>query len=180
MFVCEVCQKEFENKSDLVQHQKIKNHLFDCPDCKRSFTSKRALEQHQKIKHLPSVCEICGKEFKKQKSLEQHMANKHYTQQCAKCKKKFLTKENLDKHYHSKHLIICKYCGEEFDEDKIKKHLRKMHNVCPCGEKFETRAELYAHIDHVHSKVPVYTVNSEHHEFDLEEILAKEKYYKVR
>ncbi len=86
---CNICQKLFKKKSDLISHnnrykQECKNYKFKCLKCDYLTNKKSYYEKHiltNKHIELNNICVICLKAFDKPSMLERHKNRK------VKCKK---------------------------------------------------------------------------------------------
>jgi stress-induced morphogen len=73
-FECEVCHKEFKQKSDLSQHQ-LTHQKENCQVCNREIRSDRMenhLKTHENEKERKFQCEICSLKFTTAISLRKH------------------------------------------------------------------------------------------------------------
>lgn len=103
-FTCNVCQKVFGRKGNLVKHQIVHMGIkpYKCDKCDKEFTLKGNLEKHELI-HMDRKaheCQICLRKFTLKGNLQQHILA-HTTWkffQCYLCNKEFTLKGNLDKH----------------------------------------------------------------------------------
>ncbi|CAL1301370.1 unnamed protein product [Larinioides sclopetarius] len=129
---CDVCHKQFKNKSLLVNHY-------------RKHTGEK-----------PFVCGTCGKEFNKKGNLTQHLRT-HTGEKpfaCGTCGREFSRKEHLERHFRThtgEKPFACETCGREFrQETDLERHLR-IHTgekpfVCDtCGKEFSRKGSLTQH-----------------------------------
>ena len=72
MFKCLTCWKNFENKFELVAHEKKRCKNKVCRDCKSVFHQVRDLERHQRSKKK-IVCTCCQKTFCNNEHHQQHL-----------------------------------------------------------------------------------------------------------
>ena len=103
-FVCDMCDKEFKQKSSLKSHQRIhtgdKHHV--CGTCHKGFAQKATLEQHQRVHtgDKPCQCKTCHKRFAYMTNLNSHhlvhTSEKPYM--CDICGKAFTQKSSLGRH----------------------------------------------------------------------------------
>jgi len=82
---CEVCDKTFPTKADLVKHNKASHEssgteLVKCDICDQSFKASY-MRRHKYYKHtsnsLPKHCGECGKEFKSREIMLKHVRKIH-------------------------------------------------------------------------------------------------------
>jgi uncharacterized Zn-finger protein len=118
-FECPTCGKKFQNKSNLVTHQKgvhLKKDSHQCPSCPSKFSWKSALTKHMR-KHTDTIQKF----------------------NCIECEAKFSSSNHLRKHYVSVHMTLnlqCKICKFEiktyrkFQTNYIK-HVTEAHNDLP-------------------------------------------------
>ncbi|XP_052128944.1 zinc finger protein 501-like, partial [Frankliniella occidentalis] len=133
---CPICQKEFKQKSTLLQHGciHIESRPYPCPECGKRFRQQSHLTQHLRIhtNEKPYGCGYCGRNFRQRTILNQHLrihtGEKPY--KCAQCGKDFRQKAILDQHTRT-HQGERPYC-------------------CPmpnCRRRFATEPEVKKHID---------------------------------
>ena len=77
---CKVCENEFPNNKDMMEHQKETGHGYDltCKVCDRKFKTKGALKSHKDRIHsdnMPFKCKKCDHRFKDDGSRLRHEAN---------------------------------------------------------------------------------------------------------
>ncbi|CAH0546610.1 unnamed protein product [Brassicogethes aeneus] len=133
---CPICQKEFKQKSTLLQHGciHIESRPYPCPECGKRFRQQSHLTQHLRIhtNEKPYGCMYCGRNFRQRTILNQHLrihtGEKPY--KCAQCGKDFRQKAILDQHTRT-HQGDRPFC-------------------CPmpnCRRRFATEPEVKKHID---------------------------------
>ncbi|KAK4872654.1 hypothetical protein RN001_014683 [Aquatica leii] len=133
---CPICQKEFKQKSTLLQHGciHIESRPYPCPECGKRFRQQSHLTQHLRIhtNEKPYGCVYCGRNFRQRTILNQHLrihtGEKPY--KCAQCGKDFRQKAILDQHTRT-HQGDRPFC-------------------CPmpnCRRRFATEPEVKKHID---------------------------------
>ncbi len=127
-FICEVCNKEFDNEKSLKCHKavhyrkkelvkKVDNTEYNnkCKKCGKTFKTWQALSGHMAYCNGEmKECPIC------KKSVYAMRFNKHY-EKCLEREEYFSDKiENID-------YVVCKICGCK--KLSLKKHLES-HNIC--------------------------------------------------
>ncbi|GAB0086929.1 zinc finger protein 768 isoform X1 [Sergentomyia squamirostris] len=133
---CPICQKEFKQKSTLLQHGciHIESRPYPCPECGKRFRQQSHLTQHLRIhtNEKPYGCIYCPRFFRQRTILNQHIrihtGEKPY--KCAQCGKDFRQKAILDQHTRT-HQGDRPFC-------------------CPmpnCRRRFATEPEVKKHID---------------------------------
>ncbi|XP_045464954.1 zinc finger protein 250-like isoform X1 [Harmonia axyridis] len=133
---CPICQKEFKQKSTLLQHGciHIESRPYPCPECGKRFRQQSHLTQHLRIhtNEKPYGCVYCGRNFRQRTILNQHLrihtGEKPY--KCGQCGKDFRQKAILDQHTRT-HQGDRPFC-------------------CPmpnCRRRFATEPEVKKHID---------------------------------
>ncbi|KFB40597.1 AGAP011544-PA-like protein [Anopheles sinensis] len=101
---CPICQKEFKQKSTLLQHGciHIESRPYPCPECGKRFRQQSHLTQHLRIhtNEKPFGCMYCPRFFRQRTILNQHIrihtGEKPY--RCGQCGKDFRQKAILDQH----------------------------------------------------------------------------------
>ncbi|XP_014243247.1 zinc finger protein 502-like isoform X2 [Cimex lectularius] len=133
---CPICQKEFKQKSTLLQHGciHIESRPYPCAECGKRFRQQSHLTQHLRIhtNEKPYGCLYCGRNFRQRTILNQHVrihtGEKPY--KCSQCGKDFRQKAILDQHTRT-HQGDRPYC-------------------CPmanCRRRFASEPELKRHVD---------------------------------
>ncbi|XP_014273907.1 uncharacterized protein [Halyomorpha halys] len=133
---CPICQKEFKQKSTLLQHGciHIESRPYPCGECGKRFRQQSHLTQHLRIhtNEKPYGCLYCGRNFRQRTILNQHVrihtGEKPY--KCAQCGKDFRQKAILDQHTRT-HQGDRPYC-------------------CPlpnCRRRFAAESEVKRHVE---------------------------------
>lgn len=135
--ICDICSKEFSNKSTLKQHSKVhlKSKPWKCDECLKEFCQKSKLLEH-KNRHNNSpqyFCDICEKAFYQNDRLKTHkLAHTNERPfECPVCSLAFRRKYELNKHSKLHNTIL---------KEKMKKHTCEI-----CGKKNYSIADLNRH-----------------------------------
>ena len=117
--------------------------VYTCEDCGKEYSNKKNLVDHQKIKHqniLPYSCDFCDKRFPSGSMMRTHIKNVHSRQKCPHC-----TVEISNKYWFRRHLVTahgvkqegalqCDFCPKLFfslsckDKHIQNNHLNETHN----------------------------------------------------
>ena len=108
---CPDCGKEYHNKKNLVDHQKIKHQNilpYPCNQCDKRFPSGSMMRTHVKNVHSREKCEKCGIFISNKYWYRRHMVSAHGIKQegavqCDFCHKSFFSIACRDKHVQSNH-----------------------------------------------------------------------------
>jgi len=133
---CPICNKEFKQKSTLLQHGciHIESRPYPCVECGKRFRQQSHLTQHLRIhsNEKPFTCIYCGRNFRQRTILNQHLrihtGEKPY--KCLQCGKGFRQKAILAQHTRT--------------------HQGERPFCCPmpnCRRRFGTEQEVKRHID---------------------------------
>nr|XP_046258141.1 endothelial zinc finger protein induced by tumor necrosis factor alpha-like [Scatophagus argus] len=153
---CRFCGRSFKRDSYLIRHvdRSHKGHkAFKCLECNKEFEQRYQLVIHTRIHtgEKPFSCDFCGKTFTQNSSRLAHMrlhtGEKPYF--CAKCGKSFATsnhfkfckvqneckitseKGNADENHKDEKAFKCFECNREFNQ----KHQLVLHARVHTGEK---------------------------------------------
>ncbi|GAB0100470.1 hypothetical protein DMENIID0001_165180 [Sergentomyia squamirostris] len=119
---CPYCDKMYKEGLSLNNHiirQHEKRRDFVCEVCQRAFNNIGALKYHITIHtgERAFSCPFCPQAFKSNKDLRRHYVNhKDLTIKCPMCKNHFLNEDELKMHYNKYHSMGN---PEGFDEDVV-------------------------------------------------------------
>ena len=150
-FVCQICQKSFNEKGNLKSHLKFHSEIrpFKCSLCDKRYKTNGHLKDHIDIEHYKIKkfnCQICNKNFGRISALKTHIRKhteiKRFECQFPGCGKRFTEKRNMENHYARhlkklnqkvKNIRVKKTYGpkkvEEDFEEKIKIVLSQLDNM---------------------------------------------------
>ncbi|CRK89104.1 CLUMA_CG002494, isoform A [Clunio marinus] len=141
-FRCLICQKQFFQKVNLLNHEKthnIQNRSYSCSQCEKSFFEKSHLVRHQNF-HSESrdyQCNQCLKFYKTERCLKVHKqvhsdpSSRPF--KCGVCQKGFLSSSKLKQHaniHTNSRPYLCKHCPRDFTNyPNLLKHTIRRHKV---------------------------------------------------
>lgn len=134
---CEVCEKRFIGRSNLVDH--LRHHAnvkpYQCEYCDKAFVQKGSLVCHMRThtQERPFACDVCGKKFSQASSRQIHM--RIHTQErcyvCPICEKGFLSNSDLSKHKRTHDEVMafqCPHCPSGYAQRaNLNKHIMRKH-----------------------------------------------------
>ncbi|XP_063391086.1 zinc finger protein 436-like [Cydia fagiglandana] len=160
-YPCDLCDKDFVNKSALKRHQRVihaTEKMYTCDKCKKKFTQKEYLDKHKcpYSGEEPFGCNICGKKFTKKGYLIIHKVshNGEKPYKCEKCNRRFARKCFLQQHETTpcvENSFTCDVCKKQFNKkNTLKKHILSHTGVKPygcneCDKRFSVKYNLNAH-----------------------------------
>ena len=143
--ICDFCGRsfpEYDNRRSHMQYRCDKRKTIQCDHCDYRTCKPSRMETHMSKNHTrkkPMTCNYCKAfcTFDKE-AYKEHLEQEH--------------KDQIDNKEQSK-TLMCKYCGEEFAEDKKHVHAKKCFGKfrCTfCKEHFSLKEELQEHIRTFH------------------------------
>ncbi|XP_068113460.1 oocyte zinc finger protein XlCOF6-like isoform X2 [Hyperolius riggenbachi] len=150
---CPECGNQFQNKDQLVEHQKTRTAKkpYTCPECGKWFENECNLSSHQRCHNseMPYSCSECGKCFEQNAYLATHLRShtreKPYA--CSECGKCYGQKSHLVLHQKS-HMAYgpfsCSECGKHFvEKGQLTSH--QSSSCSECGKSFTCKSVLCQH-----------------------------------
>lgn len=137
--VCNVCEKRFLRKSNLVDHLRLHAGVkpYQCEICPKTFVQIGNYRAHMRIHSMerPFVCSICDKSYNQSSALTVHMRS-HTNERnyiCDVCPKGFTNASDLKKHSKVHDIRLqtkCELCKKMFAQKiNYKIHMLKHHGV---------------------------------------------------
>ncbi|XP_075237803.1 uncharacterized protein LOC142334020 [Lycorma delicatula] len=170
-FICNFCQKSFNNKNNLKVHLNThtKEKKYICNVCQKSFNHKPDLKRHinSHTNEKNYVCNFCQKSFHRKHDLYRHI-NSHTKEKnyiCNFCSKSFNESSELHLHFniHMEEGYICKCCQKSFKNKnnikaRLNTHTNEKNYVCNfCQTSFHRKYDLIRHIkSHTKEKNYIY------------------------
>ncbi|XP_078536384.1 uncharacterized protein LOC144822549 [Lissotriton helveticus] len=186
-FHCNICEKSFTQKGNLLQHQSVHTgeKPYHCTVCSKPFSQKANLVRHQRThtEEQPYHCIECSKHFSQKASLVLHQRT-HTGERpfhCTMCSKRFSRKATLVQHQsvhtgeRPYHCTVC-YKGFTIKADLVRHqriHTRERPYHCTvCEKRFSQKATLVRH-QSVHTGERPYHCTVCSKSFDLKAALVR-------
>lgn len=159
-FVCDTCNKSFNQKSNLKSHQLTHTGYkpYVCPMCNRAFSQRSHLKSHQLVHtgDKPFVCEYCNRCFSQRSNLKSHLLTHTGSKPflCGVCNRSFTQRSNLKSHqliHTGDKPFVCDFCNKSFSQRSNLKTHRLLHTglkpfVCQfCKKSFNEGSNLKKH-----------------------------------
>ncbi|XP_044739004.1 zinc finger protein 354C-like [Chrysoperla carnea] len=173
-FLCDICNKRFNNKSNLSQHKRIHSgeKPFLCDICNKRFNQQCHLVRHIRIHtgEKPFACDICNKAFTEKGNLVEHkrIHNGGKPFLCDICDKTFSNQHLLvvHKQIHSRRKVFsCAICNKIFTKRCNLVRHRQIHSgkkpfSCDiCNKTFTEKERFYKSTEQCLSKGLIRAVN---------------------
>jgi len=129
-FACAECEKTFESKSNLKDHEWIHARPFPCSKCEKAFKCIYTLKVHEKNHKKEFACLKCDKAFNQINHLKRqertHTGEKPFA--CSKCGRSYQRKGDLTKHektHTGEKSFACSKCSKAFfHKADLKRHMK--------------------------------------------------------
>uniref|UniRef100_A0A182RVA1 Protein krueppel n=1 Tax=Anopheles funestus TaxID=62324 RepID=A0A182RVA1_ANOFN len=135
---CNVCDKTFLRRSNLVDHLRLHAQvkMYECDYCDKSFVQSGNLKSHLRTHtaERPFECNVCGKAFTQSSAMKTHLLTHTNVKpfSCDVCDKAFTSSSDLNKHKRT-HTGLkpyqCIICANRHFTQKVhlRNHLTRMH-----------------------------------------------------
>lgn len=169
-FVCQICDKKYKNKCDLVKHRRLHTgeKRYECPYCDKKFMIWNTRKLHVDKDHTGISrfdCHLCNKQFFHGSARRLHIRKHHVNEQkfaCDLCDKRFTQAYELKDHMNVHSNIrnyVCEVCNKAFFHRKGLRVHKKTHTdinryQCPvCGRGYVMNYLLRYHIQKSHPNI---------------------------
>lgn len=179
-FICDVCQKFFPRKVNLVQHMGLhseKMAAFACDQCDIKFAWKTTLRKHKIREHQteswPEIsCDLCQRTFKSTSHKKKHILRDHLKERnfrCEICQKCFFLEGDLKTHlrtHTTQRPFACSKCPKAFRHISHKIKHQKTHIAneafsCElCQKGFSKKIGLLNHFRKIHPDLNIQHVEN--------------------
>lgn len=157
---CRKCTVVCCTRKQLEKHRRLTHPSFQCPRCDKYFQRKDALYQHERIKFWKSTsCSECDSTFCTTKALKLHVIEYHKLDELNSDDKLHHGEVDAPNSFIEKGSKSCPVCFKLFfDHYNVKRHLRTEHekserHKCPeCDRTFACKASLNYHVKALHEK----------------------------
>ncbi|XP_041985858.1 zinc finger protein 26-like [Aricia agestis] len=170
---CKICGLSYDKKESLKRHIRRKHDQGAyCEVCNKQFVNREQYLNHSHERPMVNQCHLCNFIFASQGGLAKHLRCTHNLQSpkkffCSTCNEGFYDKRQLKPHFLKVHLkasYTCRYCNKIFKaRESFKRHVRYQHPVkeecslngqkCEqCSEVFVDELELCRHVNLAHCK----------------------------
>ncbi|XP_078502626.1 uncharacterized protein LOC144759757 [Lissotriton helveticus] len=159
-FHCNICEKSFTQKGNLLQHQSVHTgeKPYHCTVCSKPFSQKATLVRHQRTHtgERPYHCTVCSKPFSRKAHLvlhrRTHTGERPY--HCTVCSKRFSRKATLVQHqsvHTGERPYHCTVCSKGFTLKAALVRHQSIHtgegpyHCTVCSKRFSRKATLVRH-----------------------------------
>lgn len=151
MYICEICNKDFDNKSKLAKHiydMHKQKPIYECHKCNKKYQHLKSYNKHMdncniNVAIKEYCCPICNKKFEKSSAIGGHMACAHGKNNnkqefiCPICNEKLFTNKGAFKMHVKLH-------NEEFKNNKMDKFKKSIHDFFNDEEKSKKFRKIHS------------------------------------